>query len=60
MITFAVQKFWRHEPSVTRSYSRLAGWMAGRQKCSLEFLKFIIDQIYKLFAAFSKVTALLE
>ena len=29
-------------------------------RVNLEFLKFIIDQIFKLFAAFIKATALLE
>ena len=40
---------------------RLAGWPAGRQNPGkLKFLKFIVDQIFKLFTTFSKATALLE
>ena len=39
----------------------MAGWLADRRKwVNFKFLKFIIDQIFILFAAFNKVTALLE
>ena len=34
----------------------LAGWLASRQNA--EFLKVIIDQIFKLFVASNKVTTL--
>ena len=56
VIAFAVQKFWSQTPITTRSYSRLADkmWM------NFAFLKLIIDRVFKHFAAFNKVTALLE
>ena len=44
------------EPDLTAGW--LAGWLAGRGK--FIFLKFIVDQIFKLFVAFNTVTALLE
>ena len=39
-----------------------AGWLAGRQNAGkfLKFLKFIVDQVFKLFAMFNTVTALLK
>ena len=46
------------EPGLT--YNRLAGWLADKMRVNFKFLKFIIDRIFKLFAAFIKVTALLE
>ena len=46
------------------SYCRLAGWPAGwlsdEMQVNFKFLKFILDGIFKLFAAFNKVTVLLE
>ena len=43
------------EPGLT------AGWLAGRQmRVNFKFLKFVVDRIFKLFAAFNTVTALLE
>ena len=42
------------EPGLT------AGWLADEMQVNFEFLKFIMDRIFKLFAAFIKVTALLE
>ena len=42
------------EPGLT------TGWLIDKMRVNFEFLKFIIDQIFKLFAAFNKVTALLE
>ena len=37
------------------------GWLASRQNAGkYQFLKFIVDQIFKLSAAFNTVTALLE
>ena len=38
----------------------MAGWLADEMLVNFEFLKFILDQIFKLFSAFIKVTALLE
>ena len=38
----------------------LAAWLADKMWVNFKFLKFIIDQIFKLFAAFIKATALLE
>ena len=58
VITFAVYKFWSHTPSTTRSYGRLAGRLAD--KMCVNFLKFVIDQILKLFTVLNEVTALLE
>ena len=42
------------EPGLT------VGWLADKMRVNFEFLKFILDRIFKLFAAFIKVTALLE
>ena len=42
------------EPGLTR------GWLADKMQVNFKFLKFIVDQIFKLFAAFNTVTALLE
>ena len=36
-----------------------AGWLAG-WRINYEFSKFIVDQIFKLFAVFNKAAALLE
>ena len=39
----------------------MAGWLADRRNPGkFQFLKFIIDQIFILFAVFNNVTALLE
>ena len=38
----------------------LAGWLINEMRVNFKFLKFIIDQIFILFAAFNKVTALVE
>ena len=38
----------------------MAGWQAGEMQVNFKFLKFIVDQIFKLSAAFNTVTALLE
>ena len=38
----------------------LAGWLIDEMWVNFKFLKFIIDQIFILFVAFNKVTALLE
>ena len=50
------------EPGLTAG--RLAGWLAGwlsdEMQVNFKFLKFIVDRIFKLFAAFNTVTALLE
>ena len=47
------------EPGLTAGW--LAGWLANRQNVSkFQIFKFIIDQIFILFAAFNKVTVLLE
>ena len=37
-----------------------AGWLAGWQTKCGKFLKFTVDQIFEIFAAFNTVTALLE
>ena len=37
-----------------------AGWLADEMRVNFEFLKFIVDQIFKLFAAFNKVIVLFE
>ena len=42
------------EPGLT------AGWLADEMRVNFKFLKFIVDRIFKLFAAFNTVTALLE
>ena len=42
----------------------LAGWLAGqladKMWVNFKFLKFVVDQIFELFAAFNTVAALLE
>ena len=38
----------------------LAGWLADEMWVNFEILKFSINQFFKLFAMFNKVTALLE
>ena len=38
----------------------LANWLADEMWVNFKFLKFIVDQIFELFAAFNTVTALLE
>ena len=38
----------------------LAGWPADEMQVNFKFLKFIVDRIFKLFAAFNTVAALLE
>ena len=38
----------------------LAGWLADKMRVNFKFLKFIVDRIFKLFAVFNTVTALLE
>ena len=38
----------------------LAGWLIDEMWVNFKLLKFIIDRIFILFAAFNKVTALLE
>ena len=40
--------------------SLMTGWQVDEIPVYFKFLKFIIDQIFKLFAAFSEATALLE
>ena len=42
------------EPDLT------AGWLIDEMQVNFKFLKFIIDRIFILLAAFNKVTALLE
>ena len=42
------------EPDLT------AGWLADEMWVNFKFLKFVVDQIFKLFAEFNIVTALLE
>ena len=37
-----------------------AGWLADKMWVNFKFLKFTVDQIFKLFAVFNTVTALLE
>ena len=62
-ITFAVLNFWSRTPSGTRSYGRLAGWLAGwpadEIQVIFEFLKFIIDRNNRHFALLNKYKALL-
>ena len=38
----------------------LAGWLAYEMQVNFEFLKFIVDRIFKCFAMFNTVAALLE
>ena len=38
----------------------MAGWLADEMHVNFNFLKFIVDQNFELFAAFNTVTALLE
>ena len=38
----------------------MAGWLADEMRVNFKFLKFIVDRIFKLFAPFNTVTALLE
>ena len=33
--------------------SLMAGWLADKMQINFKFLKFVIDQIFKLFAAFN-------
>ena len=42
------------EPGLT------AGWLADKMQVNFKFLKFVVDRIFELFAAFNAVTALLE
>ena len=37
-----------------------AGWLADEMQLNFKYLKFIVDRVLKLFAAFNTVTALLE
>ena len=46
------------EPGLTAG--GLAGWLIDEMQVNFKFLKFIIDRIFILFAAFNKVTVLLE
>ena len=46
------------EPGLTAGW--LAGWLIDEMQVNFKFLKFIIDQIFILFAVFNNVTALLE
>ena len=46
------------QPDLTAGW--LAGWLIDEMQVNFKFLKFIIDRIFILFAAFNKVTALLE
>ena len=39
---------------------RQAGWLADEMRVNLKFLKFVVDRIFKLFAVYNTVTALLE
>ena len=50
------------EPGLTAGWLAdwLAGWLADEMRVNFKFLKFIVDRIFKLFAAFNTVTALLE
>ena len=38
----------------------LVCWLADKTWINFEFLKFVIEQIFKTFAVFNEVTALLE
>ena len=38
----------------------IAGWLADEMWVNNEYLKFIIDQMFKIFATFNKVTVFLE
>ena len=38
----------------------LSSWLAEEMQVNFQFLKIIVDQIFKLFVAFNTVTALLE
>ena len=46
------------EPGLTAGW--LAGWLIDEIQVNFKFLKFIIDQIFILFAVFNNITALLE
>ena len=46
------------EPDLTAGWQ--AGWLIDEIRVNFKFLKFIIDRIFKLFAVFNNVTALLE
>ena len=50
------------EPDLTAGWLAvwLAGWLADELWVNFKVLKFIVDRIFKLFAALSKVTVLLE
>ena len=50
------------EPGLTAGWlaSWLAGWLADEMRVNFKFLKFIVDRIFILFAAFNTVTALIE
>ena len=38
----------------------MAGWLADEMRVNFNFLKFVVDQIFELFAVFNIVTALLK
>ena len=46
------------EPGLTAGW--LVGWLADEMRVNFKFLKFIVDQIFQLFAAFNTATASLE
>ena len=46
------------EPGLTAGWQ--AGWLIDEIRVNFKFLKFIIDQVFILFAVFKTVTALLE
>ena len=54
------------EPGLTAGWlagwlaGQLASWLADEMWVNFNFLKFIVVRIFKLFAAFNTVTALLE
>ena len=43
-----------------RLAGRRAGWLTDEMRVNFKFLKYIVDRIFELFAAFNTVTALLE
>ena len=50
----------RNSRAVALAAGRLAGWLADEMRVNFKILKFIVDQIFKLFAVFNTVIALVE
>ena len=49
------QNSWSHTYSTTGSYGRLVGYLVDKIQVNFEYLKFIIDQIFKLLLCLTKL-----